>query len=58
MLNAVEMYLFQQALNAATSPTVKAWVIAELKKGDAAISNPMFKSVIQAFESFLAVPPA
>jgi hypothetical protein len=58
MLSTIELYLFQQLLNAATSPQVKSWVISELKQGATHVSNPLFKSMIASAETFLAVPPA
>lgn len=55
-MTTVELWLLEKLLSESGSPAVKLWVLAELKKADAAVTNPLLKAVIEAAEAFLTSP--
>ncbi len=57
-MNTVELWLLGKLLSEAESPEAKAWVLAQLKAADAASSNKLLKTVLEAVEGFLAAPAA
>lgn len=58
VLDTIGLYLLQLLLNEATSPSTKAFALAELKKFEAATSNELFKALLAAAEQFLTVKAA
>lgn len=53
-MTEIELKLLEWAIDEATSPAVKSWVIARLKAADAAATNGALKAVIEALENFLS----
>ncbi len=54
-MNQLEMWLLEKILDQATTAANKLWLIAELKKLDSAVANPIVKRLIEALEAFLAL---
>ena len=57
-MNTVELWLLGKLLSEAESPEAKAWVLSQLKAADAASTNKLLKTVLEAVEGFLAAPAA
>ena len=57
-MNSVELWLLGKLLSMAEAetPEAKTWVLAELKKTEAATTNQVLKVVLQAVDTFLSAP--